>query len=186
METKDIDSVHSLLARYLARFDLAPVFTKGEIDHWLIDKKDPAGERVVWSYVVEDNNKNITDFFSFYCLESSVINNAKHKVVRAAYLFYYATEQGLTTPFDRSALKTRLNALVIDALILAKKYNFDVFNSLSILDNTLFLGQQKFGPGDGQLHYYLFNYNSNHIHGGVDKKNRLDEDTQSGIGFVAL
>lgn len=114
------------------------------------------------------------------------MNNPRHSIIRAAYLFYYATESGLTTPFDKSALKTRLNALIGDALILAKKHKFDVFNALSLMDNALFLEQQKFGPGDGQLHYYLFNYRTAPIAGGVNKKNQLDDDTLSGIGFPML
>lgn len=124
--------------------------------------------------------------FSFYCLESSVINHPKHNNVRAAYLFYYASDAGLTEPFNKATLKTRLNALVGDALVLAKRYKFDVFNALSLMDNGLFLEQQKFGPGDGQLHYYLYNYRANSIGGGVDHKNRLDEENLSGIGLVML
>ena len=134
----------------------------------------------------QDDNKKITDFFSFYCLESSVINSARHSAVRAAYVFYYATEVGLKTPYDQAALKTRLNALMGDMLITAKKYKFDVFNGLSLMDNALFLEDQKFGAGDGQLHYYLFNYKAHAIAGGVDKKNQLDEKHLSGVGFVML
>ncbi|KAK3313140.1 acyl-CoA N-acyltransferase [Apodospora peruviana] len=186
MEAKDCSAVHGLLERYLKRYDLAPVFDKEEFEHYLLNKKDAPGDQVVWSYVVEDPSGKMTDFFSFSCLESSVIKSTKHKSIRAAYLYYYATETGLTTPVDRSALKTRLNALIADALVLANRFNFDVFNALSLMDNSLFLEQQKFGPGDGQLHYYLFNYKANPIHGGVDKMNRLDETTSSGIGFVML
>lgn len=54
------------------------------------------------------------------------------------------------------------------------------------MDNALFLEEQKFGAGDGQLHYYLFNYKANHIAGGVDKKNQLDDKNLSGIGLVML
>lgn len=55
MEAKDIDAVLDLLKRYLARFDMAPVFTREEVEHWLLHKKDAAGktQQVVWSYVVE-------------------------------------------------------------------------------------------------------------------------------------
>jgi len=55
MEVKDIDVVLDLLKRYLARFDMAPVFTKEEVAHWLLHKEDTAGknQQVVWSYVVE-------------------------------------------------------------------------------------------------------------------------------------
>jgi len=186
MQAKDLSAVQKLLERYLARYDLAANYSQEEIRHWLLDRKLPGDEQVIFSYVVEDENKTITDFFSFYALESSVINSPKHSVIRAAYLFYYATEAGMTTPVDRSALKVRLNALVGEALILAKQQKFDVFNALSLMDNGLFLEQQKFGAGDGQLHYYLFNYRANPIAGGVNKKNQLDEDNLSGVGFVML
>lgn len=73
-----------------------------------------------------------------------------------------------------------------DAVILARKAKLDVFNALSLMDNSLFLENQKFGPGDGQLHYYLFNYKANYIYGGVDKKNQLDQGLSSGVGFVML
>ncbi|PMD31435.1 N-myristoyl transferase [Hyaloscypha variabilis F] len=186
MEAKDIDAVLSLLKRFLERSEMAPMFTRDEVDHWLLHKKDAPGEQVIWSYVVEDpTTKKITDFFSFYVLESSVINNDKHKNVRAAYLFYYATEHALVPKPSKPDLSTRLNELVNDALILAKKYKFDVFNALTLMDNNLFLEQQKFGPGDGQLHYYLFNYRTNPIAGGVDKRNNIDENC-SGIGVVML
>lgn len=73
-----------------------------------------------------------------------------------------------------------------DALILAKKNKFDVFNALSLADNALFLNDQKFGAGDGSLHYYLFNYRANPIAGGVDHKNQLDEENLSGVGLVMM
>jgi glycylpeptide N-tetradecanoyltransferase len=134
----------------------------------------------------QDADGKITDFFSFYLLESSIIQSQKYDSIRAAYLFYYATDVALTAPDDRSALEERLNALMKDAVILARRAKLDVFNALSLMDNPLFLENQKFGPGDGQLHYYLFNYKANYIYGGVDKKNQLDPGLSSGVGFVML
>lgn len=122
---------------------------------------------------------------SFYIIESSVINNDKYNNIRAAYLYYYATEAAFNSENSKSELKDRLNQLINDALILAKKYKFDVFNALTLMDNSLFLEQQKFGGGDGSLHYYLYNYNANAIAGGVDKKNNVDPHC-SGIGLVML
>lgn len=52
MELKDADAVLDLLQRYLLKFDIAPVFTKEEIVHWMLHKKG-TGEQVVWAYVVE-------------------------------------------------------------------------------------------------------------------------------------
>ena len=118
MQAKDISSVQDLLAKYLGRFDMAPSFSKDEITYWLFHN-EKAIEKVIWSYVVEDpSTHKVTDFFSFYCLESSVIGNPKHDNVRAAYLFYYATETAFAE--EEKGLKERLNELMNDALILAK------------------------------------------------------------------
>ena len=119
MEARDVPAVGDLLKRYLARFEMAPEFDHAELEHWMVHDQR-AAEQVIWSYVVEDpKTKSITDFFSFYCLESSVIGNSKYDNVRAAYLFYYATETAFEP--EEKGLKERLNSLMNDALILAKK-----------------------------------------------------------------
>lgn len=43
-----------------------------------------------------------------------------------------------------------------------------------------------FGPGDGQLHYYVYNYRTQPIAGGVDGKNEVDENRRGGVGVVML
>lgn len=53
MEPKDVDAVLSLLKRYLATFDMAPIFTREEIAHWLLHKEEAGGEQVIYSYVIE-------------------------------------------------------------------------------------------------------------------------------------
>jgi glycylpeptide N-tetradecanoyltransferase len=63
---------------------------------------------------------------------------------------------------------------------------FDVFNALTLLDNPLFLDDLKFGAGDGQLHYYLYNWRTPAIAGGVDQRNLPDEKKRGGIGMVLL
>ena len=125
MRPEDADQVCDLLSRYMKRVKMAQEFNKEEVLHWFVDKEvDPKSKtRVVWTYVVEDpNSGRITDFFSFYSLESSVIQSAT--TIRAAYLFYYATEAAFETQNeDDEVLKARLNLLVKDALILAKQVN---------------------------------------------------------------
>lgn len=131
MQRKDVDGVQALLEKYLKRFDMAPEYDRGEVEHWLLYDESSAAEQVIWTYVVEDpNSHKLTDFFSFYCLESSVIGNQKHDNIRAAYLFYYATE----TAFEQGEkqLKERLNLLMMDALILAKKVSA---HDVSFIDN---------------------------------------------------
>lgn len=119
MTEQDIKPVHELLDRYLKRMQLAQAFTEDEIEHWLVNKNKP-DDQVMWSYVVEENGK-ITDFTSFYLLESSVLGeeSKKHDKIRAAYLFYYATEAAFSE--GGKGLKDRLQALIHDLLIEAKK-----------------------------------------------------------------
>ncbi|KAJ5675604.1 Glycylpeptide N-tetradecanoyltransferase [Penicillium macrosclerotiorum] len=185
MEVKDIDAVYDLLERYSHRFDLNQALTKEEVEHWLVYKEQPGKDQVVWSYVVEDpKSHKITDFVSFYNLESTVIDNPKHEVVRAAYLYYYATETAFTD--NTQGLRERLLVLMNDALICAKQAKFDVFNALTLHDNPLFLEQLKFGAGDGQLHFYLYNYRTAPIPGGINDKNLPDEKKMGGVGIVML
>jgi len=119
LEESNVDAVLDLLNRYLDRTDMTQIFSKEDFVHWMFPSKE-SKEQVVWAYVVEDPaSKKITDFFSFYNLESSVIGSKKHDVVRAAYLFYYASEAAWDK--NKGALKVRLNGLMKDALILAKQ-----------------------------------------------------------------
>lgn len=53
MEMKDSDAVLDLLRRYLARFEMSQQFTKEELVHWMVHKKDSSDAQVIWSYVVE-------------------------------------------------------------------------------------------------------------------------------------
>jgi glycylpeptide N-tetradecanoyltransferase len=205
MEEKDITQVGELLKKYLGRFDMAQDFSHEDLDHWFIHKDGRGGaEQVVWTYVVERDGK-VTDFFSFYRLESTIIraNSNQHKVIKAAYLYYYATDVAFQD--DAGKLKTRLNELMNDNLILAKQVSthyrqivskssiltqmqngFDVVNGLTLLDNPLFLEDQKFGPGDGHLHYYLFNYRASPIAGGVNARDNIDVKSMGGVGMVML
>ncbi|GBG75737.1 hypothetical protein CBR_g20984 [Chara braunii] len=145
-ERRDIPAVTALLTDYLAQFKVAPLFSEDDVAHQLMPIKD-----VVNSYVVEDpKTKQITDMCSFYTLPSTVIGNENYKVLKAAYSYYNV------------AKKTPLLQLMNDALIMAKRENYDVFNALDIMENQRFLKELKFGPGDGHLHYYLYNFR---VHG---------------------
>lgn len=64
--------------------------------------------------------------------------------------------------------------------------DFDVFNGLTLLDNPLFLEDQRFGAGDGSLHYYLYNYRAAPISGGIDARNQSSIKHMGGVGLVML
>jgi len=65
MKKEDIPAARDLLQRYVERFSLRQEFSEEEFEHFMCS---PASQDVVWSYVVEQDDK-ITDFISYYALE---------------------------------------------------------------------------------------------------------------------
>jgi len=141
METRDVPQVFELLSKYLHKFKLAPILTPDEVSHFLLPR-----DGIVESFVVEDEIGTITEFSSFFSLPSSIMHHPDYTTMFAAYSYYtVATKHSLTT-------------LMKDMLIIAKQKGYDVFNSLDLMDNSEYLKELKFGMGDGNLHYYLYNY----------------------------
>lgn len=171
MEPRDVPRVTVLLNAALAARKLVQVFSEEETAHWLLPR---AG--VISSYVVcngkaaakkdgddaekaekaekadaaesaeEGKGDEVTDFFSFYSLPSTISGNPKHNLLKAAYQYYHA------------ATTVALKDLMTDALHFAHKEGFDVFNALTLMDNKSFLEELKFKAGDGYLQYYLYNW----------------------------
>lgn len=137
----DVSGAHKILSEYLDKFKLVPIFTEDEFRHWFTPING-----VVDSFVVENELGEITDFVSYYTLPSTVMHHAVHKQVKAAYSFYNVSKG---TPWTD---------LMNDALISSKNLNFDVFNALDVMENKKFLTSLKFGIGDGNLQYYLYNW----------------------------
>ena len=142
MTPEDVPAAHALLVDYLKQFKLSVVFSEDEFRHWLLPR-----EGVVSSYVnVSPETDAITDFCSYYHLHSSVLGHEKHSTLFAAYSFYNV------------ARTVDLTELMRDCLILAKNGGFDVFNALNLMENDRFLEELKFGMGDGNLQYYVYNW----------------------------
>lgn len=141
LEEKDCPQVAKLLNNYLAKFKLKPVYSDDEFKHWFMPR-----EGVIDSFVVEDEKGIITDFGSFYHLPSTIMNNPQYNLLKAAYSYYNVST------------KTPLNDLMNDLLISAKNIGMDVFNALDLMENADFLENLKFGIGDGNLQYYIYNW----------------------------
>lgn len=138
----DVPSGHRLLVEHLRTYDLSPIFSQEEFSHWFMPQNG-----VISSYVITDEvTGDVTDFVSYYTLPSTVVDHPKYKSLKAAYLFYMV------------ATKADLTSLMNDALILARNDDFDVFNALNLMQNQKFLEELKFGIGDGNLNYYLYNW----------------------------
>lgn len=78
----DFPAITALLNGYLERYGLCQRFSEAELRHFLLPQPD-----LMYAYVVEDAASGaITDLVSFYCLPSSVLNNAHHSELKAAYM----------------------------------------------------------------------------------------------------
>lgn len=145
MTEADLPTVLELLKKQLHEHSaVCPDFDLAELKHWLLT---PEKDQIVFAFVKEDPKTNIvTDFVSFYHISSTVLQNVRHNNLRAAYAYYYAA-----TSID-------LVKLMNECVVRAKELGFDVFNALNIMQNSKFIEPLKFGPGDGYLRYYLFNY----------------------------
>lgn len=139
MTQEHVQGVFKLLTSYLNKFPLHVQFTEEEIAHWLLPRKG-----VINSYVVVGKDDSITDFISFYHLPSSILG--RDDTLHAAYSFYNV------------ATSMTLEELMREALILAKSGGSDVFNALTLMENGSILEELKFGKGDGNLQYYLYNW----------------------------
>jgi len=146
LQPRDCEAARELLTQYLSRFKLHPTYTPDEFVHWFLPRHD-----VIWSYVIKDANGAVTDFISFYTLPSSVIGNPLHSSLKVAYAYYNV------------AASVSMEALMKDALILATQSKHDVFNALDLMDNAKVFQDLKFGKGDGELHYYLYNWKVPHM-----------------------
>jgi len=129
-----------MLSEYLSKFETHFEFSQDELAHFIVPR-----EKVVEAFVIEEEGE-IVDFFSFYALPSSILKHVEEKTLFVAYAYYTV------------AKKHSLEEVMKQALIMAKKKGYDVYNALDIMDNRTFFDEHKFGVGDGNLHYYFYNW----------------------------
>lgn len=88
MTESDVPAVYQLLTTYLKSIKVHIKFTREEIAHFLLPR-----DKVIYSYVVE-STKGITDFFSFYCLPSSILKHEAYDTLWVAYSYYNVSTTG--------------------------------------------------------------------------------------------
>lgn len=159
------DHYNVFIFQYLEKFDLAPIFSAEEFEHWFLPRTG-----IINSFVVEKEGK-ITDMVSYYTLPSSIMHHQTHKILKAAYSFYNVST---VTPWLELMMDALISARDVSLLFhvfpyielsngyrthgLCLQLGFDVFNALDLMDNKEFLEPLKFGIGDGNLQYYLYNW----------------------------
>jgi len=141
MELKHLDQMYDLFNTYMDKYNLHPIFTKDEFSKLFYNNK------FVVCYVIENEDGNVTDFASYYIMQSRVLkNNEKHEFIRQANLYYYTSLN--ETPYT----------IVRNLLIVARNTGIDVFNATDIMENATIVRELGFEPGTGLSNYYLYNW----------------------------
>ena len=135
---------HALNQHLRSNYKVHIEFTQAEVQHFLCPK-----DGVVYAWYVETPGEGVTDFISFYALNSSILQDPHYDKINAAYAYYN---------FVKDNDQARMKQLMRDALILAKQHSFDVFNMTEVLQHSLVKGDLLFKPGDGKLAHYLYNW----------------------------
>jgi glycylpeptide N-tetradecanoyltransferase len=148
----DVPAWHALLTDFLARMEWKIRFTEDEVRHWFLPR-----DGVVQTHVRCGDPtapEKVTDGLSFYHLPSHVLQPYGGAASEPGYDRLYAAYS-----FYNVATTVPLPQLLKDALILARASECDVYNCLTLMEQEPALLQElKFGPGDGTLHYYLYNW----------------------------
>jgi len=75
MQSRDIPRVYQLYKTYHEKNSkMYFKFTQDELAHLLMPKKG-----LVYTYVIENNEKGITDFITYFAMDCSLVENANHQ-----------------------------------------------------------------------------------------------------------
>lgn len=140
LHTKDVPPLTVLLNDDLRERVIHPIFTEEDVEHYFMPRLD-----VVESYVIEASDGHITDFMSFYRLDSKILGNTSYDSLKAAFMYHSVNTQ------------TSFKKMLLDILIILKNKNYDVFNMLDVSADPSYLDDLNFRPGSGQLRYYMHN-----------------------------
>jgi len=141
MEDADVPQVTEMLNTYLLSLKLAQHFSEEEVRHLMLPR-----DGVMCSFVIAQSDGKVSDYCSFYHLPSSIMKHDTHKLLRAVYSYYNVAT---SIPFVE---------LMQDMLVMAEAEGADVMNALDLMCNEPVFAPLKFGAGDGNLHYYTYNW----------------------------
>lgn len=108
-------------------------------------------EGVISTWVVENEEGEVTDFMSYYALPSTCLKSEKYDFINACFSYYNV------------ATSCTFTELIHNAVIMAQSEGYDVYNCLNVMDNGEVFEELKFGRGSGSLHYYQFNWATNDV-----------------------
>ena len=81
MTKKDFASVFALYKGHMEKYEIWFKYTQPELGQLLLPR-----DKTVYTLVVENDDKKVTDFISFYCLPSSILKGDHgHKSMNVSF-----------------------------------------------------------------------------------------------------
>ena len=143
MTEKDLDQIYELITKNRNKYKIYDIMSREEIEHWILPRNN-----IIYTYVLEDENNKITDFFSFYGISRTLLkaNNSKIKKINLAYsLMNYNSSISM-----KDLMKT--------AIIFAKQNNFDAFHCIDSKEYSDNFKELLFMEKIGKIKYYFYNF----------------------------
>lgn len=142
MTEKDLDQIYELFEIDRKKYNIYEILSKEEFGYYLLPRNN-----IIYTYVLEDENNKITDFFTFYGLTRTILNNnSKYKKINLAYsILNY-----------NSSISTK--ELLKSEIIIAKQNNFDALHCMNYKEYSDSFKELLFTEKVGKIKYYFYNF----------------------------
>ena len=150
----DVDVLFLLLNDFVSKYKVYQTFSREQISHMFINNKC-----IHTRLMIEMNTNQIIGMFSIYNIPSKLLFDNKHSHINFSNLYYYYYNKNYIS----------VNHIIKEAVILSKKYDYDVLTFLNNMDNKyinpsfVHYTTQKEDNNYDCLYYYLYNYILNDI-----------------------
>ena len=142
MNEKDLEQIYQLLSKKNNNYKIYEVLSKEELAHLILPNNN-----IIYTYVLEDENNNITDFCSFYGLSRTILKKeSKYKKINLAYSIINFNSN------------ISMKELLKSAIILAKQNNFDAYHCIDYKENVDNFKDLLFMRKVGKMKYYFYNF----------------------------
>lgn len=140
MVTTHMDEVYKKYKMSMSKFNIHKNYTKKELECILL-KND-----IVKSYIIQDNNNNLIDFFSYYKLDYITKDN---NLINGAYLFLYSCEMN-NDKFIKNILKKLKDDnvdvfLVVDNMMIPEIIYSEILKNDEDSDDESFTKSYQYG-----------------------------------------
>lgn len=142
MNEKDLEQIYQLMRKKNNNYKIYEILSKEELAHLILPNNN-----IIYTYVLENENNNITDFCSFYGFSRTILNKeSKYKKINLAYSIINFNSN------------IPMKELLKSAIILAKQNNFDAYHCIDYKENVDNFKELLFMRKIGKMKYYFYNF----------------------------